>query len=78
MFKEYSAIKIPTLVIIGGEDEYMNTAGNPAKAVDIFLHHTSAQMMKRNDFELVERANHSFHGQEIEFAKQLTDWLIHG
>ncbi len=78
MFKEYSAIKIPTLVIIGGEDEYMNTAGNPAKALDIFLHHTSAQMMKRNDFELVERANHSFHGQEIEFAKQLTDWLIHG
>lgn len=78
LFKEYTDIKLPTLVIIGEEDEYMNTAGGPSKALDTFLHHTTAQMMKLNDFELVERANHSFHDQETVFAKQVTDWLVHG
>jgi len=78
LFKEYSAIKLPTLVIIGAEDEYMTTAGGPAKALDTFLHHTSAQMMKHNDFELIDYANHSFYKQEAVFAKQLTDWLVHG
>ncbi len=78
LFKEYGSITTPTLVIIGENDEYMETAGGAANALDIFLHHTSAKMMKQHDFELVRYADHSFHGQEAEFSKQLVDWLVRG
>lgn len=78
LFEEYSAIAKPTLVIIGETDEYMDTAGSATEALDIFLHHTSARMMKQHDFELVRDADHSFHDHEAEFAKQMVDWLVHG
>ncbi len=78
LFKEYSEISVPTLVIIGEKDEYMGTAGSATVALNIFLHHTSAKMMKIHDFELVRDADHSFHNHETEFSKQLVDWLVHG
>lgn len=71
LFKEYRNITMPTLVIIGEDDEYMNS---PA-VLDTFLHHTDAKMIKQHDFELVKAANHSFNGQESAFAKQVVDWI---
>lgn len=75
LFKEYRTIKIPTLTIIGEQDEYMNTGGGPANVLDIFLRHTGSAMIKQHDFELVSAADHSFTGQESTFAKQVVDWI---
>jgi len=77
LFNEYANIKTPTLVIIGQEDEYTAQNGTQ-EAIDIFLKHTPSQMIKKNGFQLVPGAGHSFTNYEEGFADRITDWLIHG
>ncbi len=71
LFKEYQAITVPTLVIIGDNDEFIA----PKAALDTFLHYTSSKMIKQHDFELVKGGDHTFHDQEAVFAKQIVDWI---
>lgn len=75
LFKEYKNITTPTLVIMGEEDEYMDQAGGAVKVLDIFLHHTSSKMIKKHDFELVKKADHSYKGQEAVCAQQIVEWI---
>lgn len=75
LFDEYQAITMPTLVIFGAEDEYAVTAGSVKKALDLFMQYTSNSMLKKNDFNTVTGADHSFHGVEAVFAQQVADWL---
>lgn len=75
LFKEYKAIKLPTLVIYGEEDEYAFTAGGAKDALDILMSQTSNQMLKVNDFMLIPFADHSFHDAETEFAERMAEWL---
>jgi pimeloyl-ACP methyl ester carboxylesterase len=77
LFKEFKAITMPTLTIIGELDEYTAPAGAKA-ALDIMLGYTPSAMLKQHDFELVGDADHSFHDHEAEFAEQMTDWLLRG
>jgi alpha-beta hydrolase superfamily lysophospholipase len=78
LFDEYQKINLPTLVIFGEEDEYAYTAGNAAKALGLFMKYTSNAMLKQTDFALVPAADHSFHGAEEVFTKQVADWLAYG
>jgi alpha-beta hydrolase superfamily lysophospholipase len=75
LFKEYRQIDISTLIIIGEEDEYMETAGGADGALKVFTKYSSNQQLKKNDFQLVHGADHSFHDVELVFAKQVSEWL---
>lgn len=75
LFKEFSSIQTPTLVIIGAQDEYMFTADGADKALKMFLQHTQSTMIKKHDFELVKNADHSFRDYEADFAQHVADWL---
>jgi len=75
LFSEYRTITIPTLVIIGSQDEFMTTAGSAAQALDMLMSETPNQMLKSNDFILVNNADHSFYNQESVFANQVAEWL---
>jgi pimeloyl-ACP methyl ester carboxylesterase len=77
LFKEFKAISIPTLTIIGELDEYTSPTGAKA-ALDTLMGYTPSAMLKQHDFELVRNADHSFHDHETDFAEQMTDWLIRG
>lgn len=77
LFDEYRQITIPTLVLFGEKDEYASTAGGARQALDLFIQHTSNTRLKRTDFNLVPDADHSFHGAEAAFAKQVADWLAY-
>jgi pimeloyl-ACP methyl ester carboxylesterase len=75
LFAEFQALDRPTLVIYGEKDEYTATAGDTNGARNILMKHTSNQMLKQMDFMLVPDADHSFHGQEAEFAQRVAEWL---
>jgi len=77
LFTEYSQIDRPSLVIIGENDEFTYTAGDSAGAVDLFMQHTPSRQLKQTDFQLVEKADHSFHEHETNFASQVADWLAY-
>jgi pimeloyl-ACP methyl ester carboxylesterase len=77
LFEEYRKIDKKTLVIIGQGDEYMHTAGDADGALKLLMQHTSNSQLKHSDFISLPDADHSFHGQEIEFAITVTDWLLH-
>jgi pimeloyl-ACP methyl ester carboxylesterase len=76
LFKEYGAISKPTLVVFGSNDEYAFTAGNASKALDLFIKHTSNQMLKKSAFQLVHNADHGFTDNETEFATMVADWIV--
>jgi pimeloyl-ACP methyl ester carboxylesterase len=77
LFEEYRRIDRPTLVIFGEDDEYTTHIGGAAKALKLFMEHTSNAMLKQIDFTLVANANHSFDGAETDFAKRVADWLAY-
>ena len=76
LFEEYRRIDKPALVIAGAEDAAMHTAGGVEAALQLFMRHTNNAQLKQTDFQTVGHADHSFHGRETAFAKQITDWLI--
>jgi alpha-beta hydrolase superfamily lysophospholipase len=77
LFKEYNAISKPTLVVLGSEDEYAFTAGDASKALDLFIKHTSNQMLKKSDFQLIHDTDHGFTDKEAVFASMVGDWIAH-
>lgn len=78
LFEEYRQIDRPTLVILGGEDEYTEHVSGAAAALELFVKHTSNAMLKQTDFALVPDATHNFHSHEEAFSKQVADWLAYG
>lgn len=77
LFEEYRKIDRPTLVLIGGQDEYTEHVGGPDKALELLMRHTSNAMLKKIDFSTVPGADHSFSGFEPDFARQVADWLAY-
>lgn len=77
LFGEYRKIDKPTLVIIGGEDEYMHTAGGAEQALKLFMKHTPNAQLKQADFMAVASADHGFHDYEQDFAEKVSDWLAY-
>ena len=77
LFKEYQKIDKPTLVIIGQEDEFMDTAGNAEGALKLLMQHTPNSQLKQADFMAVAGADHGFHDHEQEFAEKVSDWLAY-
>jgi len=78
LFDEYRQLDRPTLVIFGENDEFTQAVGGASEALNIFIKHTSNARLKQTDFNLVPDADHSFHGVEEAFARQVSDWLAHG
>jgi pimeloyl-ACP methyl ester carboxylesterase len=78
LFKEYSAITKPTLVVFGEADEFAYTVGSAAKALELLKSQVNPSILKKSDFKLIPSADHSFHGTEKEFAATVADWLAHG
>jgi pimeloyl-ACP methyl ester carboxylesterase len=77
LFEEYRKIDRPTLIIIGGQDEYAERVGGAAKVIKLFMGNTSNAMLKKIDFITVPGADHAFSGHESDFAEQVADWLAY-
>lgn len=77
LFEEYRHIDKPTLVIIGAEDEHMETAGEAEDALRLLMKHTSNAQLKQADFVTVAGADHGFHDHEDEFAEKVSYWLAY-
>jgi len=70
LFKEFSLIKKPTLVIYGSQDEYLPRSAE--NVVDVLQEHTDNKEM---NFEIIKDADHSFNGKEKQFAHTVVAWL---
>jgi len=75
LFKEYSKIDRPTLVILGDSDEYTGTAGGAAAALHLLKEYFPKKVLSSSAFKLIEEADHSFHGAEFIFAETVASWL---
>ena len=75
LFNKVMNLTKPTLVIAGSLDESTETAGGAAAAIKLLQEHINPQVKRASDFQLVADADHSFHGAEKAFAKQVTEWL---
>jgi alpha-beta hydrolase superfamily lysophospholipase len=75
LFKEYSGIDRPTLVVLGDQDEYTTTAGGPESALNILKKYLSPKVRADSVFELIKEADHSFRGAEPIFAETVASWL---
>jgi len=75
LFEEFSKINIPTLIIFGDNDEYAYTAGGTVKALELFRTYTNPKAAALFSYQLVDGADHGFHDEFEQFARQLTDWL---
>jgi pimeloyl-ACP methyl ester carboxylesterase len=70
LFREFSSISQPTLVIYGSEDEYCEDA---AEAVEILRKMSGNPKVFSS--EIIKGADHSFHGYEKELAQTIANWL---
>lgn len=77
LFEEYKKIDRPTLVIIGGHDEYTEHVGGADKALKLLAARTSNAMLKKIDFVTVPAADHAFRGAEAGFVNKVADWLAY-
>lgn len=75
LFAELSKIRTPFLAICGSEDEAMQTAGSPAKGLELIAGYTHADVAAACTYEQVEGADHSFNGYERVFAEGVAAWL---
>lgn len=75
LFKEFSAITKPMLVLFGEKDEYTYTAGGTHQALGLLKNHTSKQALPHSQFQIIPEADHSFRGHEQTYAKQIASWL---
>jgi len=70
LFRHFEAIRKPTLVVYGGEDEF---CGNVSRAVNLLKQHASAS--SNFTFKIFDGADHSLHGYEKEFARTVVKWI---
>lgn len=75
LFKEYSAITKPMLVVYGANDEFTYTGGGTESALDLFRKHTGKEAMRQSAFISLADTDHGFHGREQAFAQTAADWL---
>lgn len=75
LFKEYSAIKLPLLVIYGEHDEYTYTGGGTASSLAIFRSYTNNETVAKSEFVMTPETDHSFHGREVTFAETVATWI---
>ncbi|NTU47323.1 DUF1749 domain-containing protein [Candidatus Roizmanbacteria bacterium] len=68
LFGYFAAIKKPSFVIYGGNDEY--AWGDVPRAVNILKKYNP-----KRDYSIIENADHGFSGHIEELAKDITDWL---
>lgn len=76
LFKEFTNIKLPMLVIYGAEDEYSQTAGDSKSALQILKQVKAKSSNNKLDIALIKYADHGFHDHETEFAQIISDYLI--
>ena len=65
----FSKIKKPLLVLLGGEDEYLDRPAEKVKR--IFEAHAHS---KYYQFRIIPKTNHGFQGKEREFMKAIMNW----
>ncbi len=71
LFREYSSIKKPTLVVYGEKDEFCNH-----KVEDILaLLRQKAGSPQKFTFVLIPEADHGFSGKESELTHTIINWL---
>jgi len=71
LFREFKSIKKPTLVVYGENDEYCY--GDVKRALDILKKETSNP--NKFEFQIIEGADHGFHGYEEKLANLIANWL---
>lgn len=75
LFKEYSAITKPMLIIAGSEDEAAASSGGVDRAFDLLKNHAHPMVRNRCSFQIIAGTDHSFHGAEYDFAARVAQWL---
>jgi len=75
LFQEYRKIRVPTLVVYGDRDEYVQTAGTVSDALILFEDNTHESIIDDCGFLTIENADHGFHGAEKTFAAAVANWL---
>jgi pimeloyl-ACP methyl ester carboxylesterase len=75
LFKEYRQIRIPTLVVLGENDEGANTAGSVSDALIMFEDNSHSSIVNSCGFLTIPETDHGFHGSEEKFAKSVASWL---
>lgn len=71
LFREFSSINKPTLVVYGEKDEYL------PRSVKIVIDLLKTQVKEPNifDFKIIKGADHGFTGKEKQLAKTVANWL---
>lgn len=72
MFRYFTAIKKPSLVIYGEDDEYVPEKSGK-KAIEALL--TQVKDKDNYEFQLIDDADHGFHDKEKELGESIVDWL---
>jgi pimeloyl-ACP methyl ester carboxylesterase len=68
LFRHFKAIKKPTLVVYGSEDEY--AWGDVPRVVNILEKYQPGL-----DYKIIKNANHNFENHKPQLAKIIADWL---
>jgi pimeloyl-ACP methyl ester carboxylesterase len=71
LFRHYSSIKKPALVVYGDKDEYAYP--DMTRVMELLKEKSGAPEKSR--FLLIEDADHGFTGQENELARAIANWL---
>lgn len=71
LFREFAALKKPTLVVYGQHDEYLPESA--ATTINVLKEHAGDKTSY--DFTLLQEADHSFSGKEKKLGQTLASWL---
>ncbi len=71
LYREYSTIDKPSLVIYGEHDEYCY--GDVPRCIEALKQHTSHPEMFT--YEMIEGADHGFSGMEVILSQTIVKWL---
>lgn len=72
IFREYSSIKKPTLVLYGDCDEYLTN--NVKLYIDVLKKYDKSQ--GKIQYKIIKGANHGFDSKEDEMINTVSDWLM--
>lgn len=75
LFEAYRTIRIPTLTVIGENDEFVYTAGSVSDALIMFEDNTHQSIIDDCGFLTIAETDHGFHGAEDKFATSVAAWL---
>lgn len=75
LFCEYRTIDIPTLVVLGEQDRYLDIAKGANNALKILKDFMPKNIRKVSTFKILSGSDHGFHGNETEFAETISLWI---